>query len=129
MLHLIRESKPRMSDNTILQADHLTKSFGTGHAEVRAVDDVSMELHEGELALVMGPSGSGKTTLLSILGGLLSPSSGRVILEGTDITELGESRLPRVRARSVGFIFQSPFIHIPEETHKGGDPHTTRNKY
>ena len=96
-----------MSDNTILQADHLTKSFGTGHAEVRAVDDVSMELRAGELVLIMGPSGSGKTTLLSILGGLLSPSSGRVILEGTDITELGESRLPRVRARSVGFIFQS----------------------
>ena len=96
-----------MSDKTILQAERLTKSFGTGHAEVKAVDDVSMELQVGELALVMGPSGSGKTTLLSILGGLLSPSSGRVILEGTDITALGESKLPRVRARSVGFIFQS----------------------
>ncbi|MCL4113353.1 UNVERIFIED_CONTAM: hypothetical protein GTU68_027541 [Idotea baltica] len=55
----------------------------------------------------MGPSGSGKTTMLSMLGGLLSPTSGRVVIDGVDITSLGESRLPKIRASSVGFIFQA----------------------
>jgi putative ABC transport system ATP-binding protein len=96
-----------MANNSVLQADHLVKTFGAGHTEVRAVDDVSLSLGRGELLLVMGPSGSGKTTMLSILGGLLRPTSGRVILDGTDITALDESRLPKIRARSVGFVFQA----------------------
>ncbi len=96
-----------MKENIVLQADHLVKTFGTGHTEVRAVDDVSLTLKKGELVLVMGPSGSGKTTMLSMLGGLLRPTSGRVLIGGTEITALGESQLPRIRARSVGFIFQA----------------------
>jgi putative ABC transport system ATP-binding protein len=96
-----------MTNDIVLSAGHLVKTFGSGHTEVRAVDDVSMEVRRGELVLIMGPSGSGKTTLLSMIGGLLRPSAGRVVLDGTDITALDESRLPRVRARGVGFIFQS----------------------
>jgi putative ABC transport system ATP-binding protein len=96
-----------MKEDIVLQADHLVKTFGTGHTEVRAVDDVSLLLKKGELVLVMGPSGSGKTTLLSILGGLLKPTSGQVFIDGTDITALSESQLPMIRARSVGFIFQA----------------------
>ncbi len=96
-----------MTNNDVVTATNLVKTFGAGHAEVRAVDDVSLEIGRGELVLVMGPSGSGKTTLLSMIGGLLRPTSGQVVLDGTDITALSESSLPAVRARSVGFIFQA----------------------
>jgi putative ABC transport system ATP-binding protein len=71
------------------------------------VDNVSLAVQPGELVLVMGPSGSGKTTLLSMLGGLLRPTSGRVLIDGTDITHMQESKLPRIRARTVGFVFQA----------------------
>ncbi len=96
-----------MSTNDVLKAERLVKVFGSGRAEVRAVDDVSLSVGRGELVLVMGPSGSGKTTLLSMVGALLRPTSGKVEIDGTEITALEESRLPKVRARSVGFIFQS----------------------
>ncbi|MBI4219285.1 MAG: ATP-binding cassette domain-containing protein [Chloroflexi bacterium] len=91
----------------VLAADRLTKVFGSGEAAVRAVDDVSLAVLRGELVLISGPSGSGKTTLLSMLGGLLRPTSGRVVIDGTDITALGESHLPNIRARRIGFIFQA----------------------
>lgn len=96
-----------MSENIVLSGEHLVKTFGAGRTAVRAVDDVSIEVRRGELVMVMGPSGSGKTTMLSMLGGLLRPTSGRVLIDGTDITTLTESQLPRVRAASLGFIFQS----------------------
>jgi len=96
-----------MASEIILSCERLVKIFGSGHTEVRAVDDVSLTIGRGELVLVMGPSGSGKTTLLSMLGGLLRPSSGKVCLDGLEITALDESRMPGVRARSIGFVFQS----------------------
>jgi putative ABC transport system ATP-binding protein len=96
-----------MSQSPVLTGEHLTRRFGSGRTAVHAVDDVSLEVRRGELVLVMGPSGSGKTTLLSMLGGLLRPTSGRITIDGTDITALRESQLPRVRARSVGFVFQT----------------------
>ena len=96
-----------MSSTPVIEARHLTKIFGSGHAEVHAVNDVSLSIEHGELVLIMGPSGSGKTTLLSMLGGLLRPTSGEIFLGGTEITALGESKLPRVRAHKVGFVFQS----------------------
>lgn len=96
-----------MSGDELLIAERLIKTFGEGHTAVHAVDDVSLTLAKGELAMVMGPSGSGKTTLLSILGCLMKPDQGRVILDGTDITALGEGQLPRLRARSIGFVFQA----------------------
>ncbi len=94
-------------NESVLVGEHLVKSFGSGHTEVRAVDDVSIEIARGELVLIMGPSGSGKTTLISMLGGLLQPTSGRVVIDGDEITALGESRLPRVRAHKIGFVFQA----------------------
>ena len=96
-----------MNNANVLSAEHLVKTFGSGRAQVRAVDDVSLSIGRGELVMIMGPSGSGKTTLLSMLGALLRPTSGQVVIEDTEITALNESRLPRVRARSIGFIFQS----------------------
>jgi putative ABC transport system ATP-binding protein len=91
----------------ILHAEHLVKTFGSGRTEVRAVDDVSLDVARGELIAIMGPSGSGKTTLVSMLGALLRPSSGKIAIEGADITTLGEAALSNLRARKIGFIFQA----------------------
>ncbi len=91
----------------ILHAKHLVKTFGSGHTAVRAVNDVSLDVSRGELVMIMGPSGSGKTTLVSMLGALLRPTSGRITIEGAEITALGEDQLAGVRARQIGFIFQS----------------------
>jgi putative ABC transport system ATP-binding protein len=96
-----------MSRDTLIEVRNISKIFGSGHTEVRAVDDVSLEIYRGELVLIMGPSGSGKTTLLSMLGGLLKPTSGRIVIDGAEITAMKEAELPGVRARSVGFIFQA----------------------
>jgi putative ABC transport system ATP-binding protein len=96
-----------MSSSPIIGAQHLTKSFGRGNTEVRAVDDVSLNISRGELVLIMGPSGSGKTTLLSILGGLLRPTSGEIAIDGVDITRLDEGGLAKLRAHKIGFIFQA----------------------
>ena len=89
-----------------LVAEHLSRRFGSGAAEVVAVRDVSLSVDPGEVVLVMGPSGSGKTTLLLMLGALLRPTSGRILIDGTDITALGEHELPEVRLRRLGFVFQ-----------------------
>jgi putative ABC transport system ATP-binding protein len=91
----------------ILKARNLSKHYGSGHTEVRAVSNVSLEILPSEIALIMGPSGSGKTTLLSMLGGLLRPTDGRIEIDGEDITQIKEFRLPEIRALKVGFIFQA----------------------
>ena len=96
-----------MSGQPVIRTTGLTKVFGAGRTEVRAVDNIYLDVFPGELVLIMGPSGSGKTTLLSMIGGLLHPSSGHILLEGVDIAALDESRLPDVRARKIGFIFQA----------------------
>jgi putative ABC transport system ATP-binding protein len=96
-----------MAESRLVRATELTKVFGAGVTQVRAVEGVSLEIGRGEIVLVMGPSGSGKTTLLSIIGGLLRPTSGRVELDGTEILALGDARLAELRARKIGFVFQA----------------------
>jgi len=91
----------------ILLVSGVTKLFGAGDTEVRAVDDVNLSVVAGQLVLIMGPSGSGKTTLLTIIGGLLRPTSGSVVIDGIEITSLNERELAPVRREKVGFIFQS----------------------
>lgn len=91
----------------VLETHNLRKTFGSGEAQVNAVDLVSISINAGEILLIMGPSGSGKTTFLSMLGGLLSADSGEVVLNGVDITKLKASALPNIRAETIGFIFQS----------------------
>jgi putative ABC transport system ATP-binding protein len=89
-----------------LSAQQVVKTFGEGETLVQAVRGVDLEVPEGEVVLIMGPSGSGKTTLLSILGAMLRPTSGRVMAAGSDIAALPESKLPRFRAGTFGFVFQ-----------------------
>jgi putative ABC transport system ATP-binding protein len=94
-----------MSGNGI-RAERLERRFGHGTTEVRAVRGIDLEVNAGEVVLIMGPSGSGKTTLLSMLGAMLRPSAGRVVVDGVDLTGMPESRLPAFRARRFGFVFQ-----------------------
>jgi putative ABC transport system ATP-binding protein len=91
----------------LLRVDGLTKVFGSGRTQVKAVDGVDLVTDRGEITLVMGPSGSGKTTLLTMIGCLLRPTSGRVEIDGLDVTALSPRELPRVRRTLVGFVFQT----------------------
>ena len=95
----------QIQDET-LQITHVTKRYGSGATEVTAVRDVSLTVSPGEVVLIMGPSGSGKTTLLSMLGALLKPTEGTIQLNGTTISALAENRLPDIRLKQFGFIFQ-----------------------
>jgi putative ABC transport system ATP-binding protein len=91
----------------ILEAQNLTKTLGSGAAQVEALKNISLAVHGGELTLLMGPSGSGKTTLLSVLGCMLAPTSGIVRLSGTSIDGADTGKLAKLRRDHVGFVFQS----------------------
>ncbi len=91
----------------ILTANNIVKTFGSGHTLVRAVDGVSLDLWPGEVVTITGPSGSGKTTLVSILGALLRPTSGEVSIDGEALSRMSEAELSRLRAQTIGFVFQS----------------------
>ncbi|MCW8957080.1 MAG: ATP-binding cassette domain-containing protein [Gammaproteobacteria bacterium] len=95
-----------MTREIIIRTQDLSRHFGRGETIVRAVNEVSMDIYQGELVVIMGPSGSGKTTLLSMLGTLLKPTSGVILLHGIEVTALGEQRLPIIRAQHIGFVFQ-----------------------
>ena len=91
----------------ILQLERVSRRYGSDALPVRALDDVSLTVESGEFLCLVGPSGSGKSTLLNIAGGLDRPSSGRVLLEGQDISTLPEHRLADIRLRRIGFVFQA----------------------
>ncbi len=92
---------------TLLRAEGLERSFGSGEAEVLAVRGIDLALESGERLLIMGPSGSGKTTLVSMLGGLLTPSAGQVVLDGEDLYEHDDKERAHLRLQNLGFVFQS----------------------
>jgi putative ABC transport system ATP-binding protein len=89
-----------------IEVRNLVKTYESGAAAARALDGVDLDVHSGEVMLLMGPSGSGKTTLVSIMGAILRPSSGSVKIQGTEIAGLGEKRLPQLRLNHIGFVFQ-----------------------
>src|SRR5471030_1907343 len=92
---------------TVIQARELTKTYAQGEAAMRALDEVTLDLYAGELALFVGPSGSGKTTLLSIMGCILRPTSGTLHVLGDDVTRFAKRELPAIRRERIGFIFQA----------------------
>ncbi len=96
-----------MDSNIIIKAEHLVKKYGTDEITVMALNDVSFEIKKGEFAAVTGESGSGKTTLLNVLGTLDTPTSGKVIFGGKDLTQMTDNELSAYRRRNIGFIFQN----------------------
>ncbi len=103
---------------TALQLENVRKVYRSGQSEIVAVDRASLQVADTEILALVGPSGSGKTTLLSIAGGLLSPSQGRVVVAGDDISGYDPRRLTKFRRESVGFVFQNvnlvPFLTARE---------------
>jgi putative ABC transport system ATP-binding protein len=91
----------------LIQLEDVTKVYRMGSVEVRALYGVDLAIDDGDLVAIMGPSGSGKTTLMNILGCLDIPTSGRYLLDGTDVSTLSDNRLAKIRSRKIGFVFQS----------------------
>ena len=98
--------------NTVLRVQNAHKSLKVGEVTVNALRGVSLSVNSGEFIGIVGPSGSGKSTLLGLIGGLDSPTSGQVIIDGTDITNLSERALTRIRNEKIGIVFQQ-FNLIP----------------
>ena len=94
----------------ILRVENLTKVYGKGENEVRALDGVSFSVEKGEFVAVIGPSGSGKSTLLHILGGVDRPTGGKVLMDGKDVYAQNEEQLAIFRRRQVGLILILPLI-------------------
>ena len=96
-----------MSEIGVIHTEHIKKYYIMGDVEVRALNDISLDIYKGELAAIMGPSGSGKSTLMNILGCLDRPTSGTYMLGGELVSNMNDSQLADVRNRKIGFVFQS----------------------
>ena len=99
----------------IVQASNLTKVYNLGDEPVYALNDASLVIQPGEMLAILGRSSSGKSTLLHVLGCLQKPDSGKLSIEGRDVSRLGDEELARLRADKVGFVFQA-FNFLPAET-------------
>ena len=89
-----------------VEGRHIIKNFRVGNTATEVLKDISLQIEEGEYVAIMGPSGSGKSTLLYILGGLDAPTSGHVLLNGTDISRFGDEKMSCIRRQKIGFVFQ-----------------------
>jgi putative ABC transport system ATP-binding protein len=90
----------------IVRAENLTKSYKVGKVEVPALRGVTFDIEKGEFVAIMGPSGCGKSTLLHLLGGLLSPTSGSILIDGEDLAKVSDAQRTDIRRRKIGFVFQ-----------------------
>lgn len=89
-----------------IEVNNLSKVYGSGEAEIKALDNINLNIEQGEFVAIVGPSGSGKSTLLHLLGGVDNPTSGEVIIKGESIYKLKEKELSILRRRKLGFVFQ-----------------------
>ena len=112
---ILQESEANME---LLRIEHLTKVYGSGENEVRALDDISFSVPKGQFLAIIGPSGSGKSTLLHILGGVDRPTSGTVWVDGQDVYAQNEEQLAVFRRRQVGLVYQFynliPVLNVSE---------------
>src|SRR6476661_10826730 len=120
--------------NAILRAVDLKKSYKVGKLDVPVLRGVSFEVEKGEFVAIMGPSGCGKSTLLHLLGGLLSPTSGSILIDGEDLSKVSDAERTDIRRRKIGFVFQrfnlfptltaDGNLKLAEKIHTkdGGDP-------
>ncbi len=110
-----------MMNKEIVKLENISKSFGDGDTMVQVLKDISFEVKRGEFTAIVGPSGSGKSTLLSIIGALLTPTAGKVMIDEEDISGYRASQLPSVRLNRIGFIFQAanliPYLTVKEQLH------------
>ncbi len=104
---------------TILKMENVKKSFGSGHNEIQALKGIDLAVNQGEFVSIIGPSGSGKSTFLTIAGGLQSPTSGNISINGLDFTSLSEKKRSKLTFKEIGFILQSsnliPYLTIEEQ--------------
>lgn len=103
---------------TILKAENLVKTYRVGQVDVQALRGVSLEVQEGEFVAIMGPSGCGKSTMLHLMGGLLTPTSGRILIDDEDLTAASDAKRTDIRRRKIGFVFQR-FNLFPTLTAEG----------
>ena len=103
---------------TILKAENLEKVYRVGKVDVPALRGVSLAVQEGEFVAVMGPSGCGKSTMLHLMGGLLTPTKGRIVIDGEDLTAASDAKRTDIRRRKIGFVFQR-FNLFPTLTAEG----------
>ena len=123
---------------TILKAENLEKVYRVGKVDVPALRGVSLALQEGEFLAVMGPSGCGKSTMLHLLGGLLTPTSGRIVIDGEDLTAASDAKRTDIRRRKIGFVFQrfnlfptltaEGNLRLAERIHGNGDDDPDRRR-
>ena len=104
-VHKERTDRRETHEPTVVM-EHVSKIYQMGKVEVRALDDINLEIWPGEFIVFLGPSGSGKTTLLNLIGGLDSPTSGRVVVNSIDVPLLSSRQLTLYRRTQIGFIFQ-----------------------
>ncbi|MGD1904023.1 MAG: ABC transporter ATP-binding protein, partial [Geitlerinemataceae cyanobacterium] len=97
----------------IVRLDRVSKIYGSGNTEVRALDDVSLTIERGEYCAIVGPSGSGKSTAMNAIGCLDRPTIGRYELDGTDVSKIPENELAKIRNRKLGFVFQQFHLLAP----------------
>ena len=102
----------------ILRTEDLTKSYKIGKVDVPALRGVTISIDEGEFVAIMGPSGCGKSTLLHLMGGLLSPTSGKIEIDGEDLSQVSDAKRTDIRRRKIGFVFQR-FNLFPTLTAEG----------
>lgn len=107
----------QMPPKIVLRANELCKTYGSGTGRVEALQNVSFNVYEGELLVILGSSGSGKSTLLNLIGGIDSPDSGRLIVGGSNLCRFNEKQLTRYRRRNIGYVFQ--FFHLLPELTSG----------
>ena len=107
-----------MENNVILKCEKLVKKYGEKEAEVYALENVSFSVSKGEFVAIIGASGSGKSTLLHIIGGVDKPTSGSIIINGTDITKLDNDKMAIFRRKNIGIIYQFynllPILNVKE---------------